>query len=130
MNKVSFFIFVFYFSFYSLAGFGQDKVRFTQQDIVARAKSQSTAALRVEHIKQNRFCQYRRYSTDYNPQLRLNGTIPNYTQAVNNITKPDGSIEFREVKQNLVDLELGLQQVISPTGGIVSVNSSSSRFDN
>src|SRR5690606_7103898 len=31
---------------------------------------------------------------------------------------------------NFVDLELGLQQVVSPTGGIVSVNSSSSRFDN
>lgn len=130
MNRVCFLIFAFYFSFSSISAFGQDKVSLTLQDIVARAKSQSTAALRVQTIKENRFWQYRLFRSDYNPQLRLTGTIPSYTQAVNNVTQPDGSIEFREVKQNLVDLELGLQQVISPTGGVVSVNSSTSRFDN
>lgn len=99
-------------------------------DIVNRAKAQSTAALRAQTMKENRFWQYRMYLSDYNPQLRLRGIVPSYTQAVNSVQQPDGSIEFREVKQNLLELELGLQQVIAPTGGTISVNSSTSRFDN
>jgi len=118
------------FFFNGVKGYGQDKVNYTLQDIVARAKAQSTAALRAQTIKENRFWQYRLYQSDYNPQLRLEGTIPSYTQSVNNVTQPDGSIEFREVKQNFLELGLGLQQVIAPTGGMVSVNSSTSRFDN
>src|SRR5690606_34617730 len=89
-----------------------------------------TAALRAQTMKENRFWQYRMYLSDYNPQLRLRGIVPSYTQAVNSVQQPDGSIEFREVKQNLLELELGLQQVIAPTGGTISVNSSTSRFDN
>lgn len=131
MNKtnVACLLFALFF-FNSLTGFGQEKVTYTLKDIVARAKDQSTAALRAETVKENRFWQYRLYQSNYNPQLRLEGTVPSYTQSVSNVTQPDGSIEFREVKQNLVDLELGLQQVITPTGGVISVNSSSSRFDN
>lgn len=110
--------------------FGQEKVNYTLQDIVARAQAQSTAALRAQTQKENRFWQYRLFQSNYNPQLRLEGTIPQYTQAVNNVTQPDGSIEFRPVKQNFIDVGLGLEQVISPTGGVVSVNSSTSRFDN
>ena len=116
--------------FCSVPVFGQEKVNYSLQDIIARAKAQSTAALRVQTMKENRFWQYRLYLSDYNPQLRLTGTIPSYSQSVTSVTQPDGSIEFREVEQNMIDLELGLQQVISPTGGIVSINSSSSRFDN
>lgn len=115
---------------WSIPATGQEKVNFSLQDIVARAKSQSPAALRVQTMKENRFWQYRLFRSNYNPQLRLNGTLPSYSQSVTNVTQPDGSIEFREVEQNLIDLELGLQQVISPTGGVISVNSSTSRFDN
>lgn len=131
MNRIPLvFLWFVLITFCAIPVFGQEKTSYTLQDIVARAKSQSTAALRAQTIKENRFWQYRLYQSNYNPQLRLDGTIPSYTQSVSSVTQPDGSIEFREVKQNLIDLELGLQQVISPTGGIISVNSSSSRFDN
>src|SRR5690606_25104811 len=96
----------------------------------ARAKAQSTAALRAQTNKENSFWRYRVYKSDFNPQLRLRGTIPSYSQSVNSVTQPDGSIEFREVKQNMVELGLGLEQVIAPTGGMLAVNSSSNRFDN
>ena len=131
MNRIPFVcMLISMFFFNGVKGHGQEKVNYTLQDIVARAKAQSTAALRAQTIKENRFWQYRLYQSDYNPQLRLDGTIPSYTQSVNNVTQPDGSIEFREVKQNFLELGLGLQQVIAPTGGMVSVNSSTSRFDN
>ena len=110
--------------------YGQEKVSYTLQEIVARAKAQSTAALRAQTNKENGFWRYRVYKSNFNPQLRLQGTIPSYSQSVNSVTQPDGSIEFREVKQNMIELGLGLQQVIAPTGGMLSVNSSSNRFDN
>lgn len=112
------------------AAFAQQQLEYSLEEIVARAKSQSPAALRAETQKENRFWQYRFFKSNYNPQLRLGGNIPSYSQSFNNVTQPDGTIEFREVRQNFMDLNLGLEQVISPTGGRLSVNSSTNRFDN
>ncbi|WP_200980179.1 TolC family protein [Echinicola sp. 20G] len=110
--------------------FGQDKIRYTLQDIIARAKSVSPAAKGAQTRKENLYWQYRLFKSNYNPQLSLSGTLPNYQQSVTAVTQPDGTIEYREVEQSLVDLELGLEQRITATGGTISVNSSSSRFDN
>ena len=110
--------------------FSQQQLEYTLEEIVTRAKNQSPAALRAETQKENRFWQYSFFKSNYNPQLRLGGTIPSYSQSFNNVTQPDGTIEFREVRQNFMDMNLGLQQVISPTGGRLSVNTSTNRFDN
>ncbi|WP_339923461.1 TolC family protein [uncultured Cyclobacterium sp.] len=108
----------------------QQVVSYTLQDIIERAKNQSPAALNADTRRENRYWNYKLYQSDYNPQLNLEGTLPRYSQAFNSVEQPDGTIEFREVRQNYADLELGLRQVIGPTGGTLSVNSSSSRFDN
>lgn len=110
--------------------YGQETVSFTLQDIIARAKAQSPASLQAETRTENRYWRYRLYQSNYNPQLRLSGTVPSYRQEFSNVQQPDGSIEFREVRQNLMDLELGLVQEIAATGGRISVNSSTNRFDN
>lgn len=109
---------------------GQQTLEYSLEDIVTRAKNQSPAALRAETRRENRFWQYRFFRSNYNPQLRLSGTLPSYSQAFNNVVQPDGTIEFREVRQNFMDLQLGLEQVIAPTGGRISVNSSTNKFDN
>jgi outer membrane protein TolC len=116
--------------FFWKASLAQVGATFTLQEMVQRAKELSPSALRAQTRKENSFWQYRLFKSNYNPQLRLSGTIPSYSQSFNSITQPDGSIEFIEVRQNFMDLELGLQQVIAPTGGILSVNSSTNRFDN
>ena len=108
----------------------QQVISYTLEDIIARAKGQSPAALNADTRRENRYWSYKLFQSDFNPQLRLEGTLPRYSQAFNSVEQPDGTIEFREVRQNLVDLELGLRQVIGPTGGTLSVNSSTSRFDN
>jgi outer membrane protein TolC len=110
--------------------FAQERLQFTLDEIVARAKSRSPAALRAETRKENRYWNYRFFKSNYNPQLRLGGTVPGFSQSVNNVIQPDGSVGFREVRQNLMDLELGMEQVIGATGGNISVNSSTNRFDN
>ncbi|WP_373492886.1 TolC family protein [Aquiflexum sp.] len=111
-------------------GFAQEKLTYTLDELVLRAKSRSPAALRAETRQENRFWQYRLFRSNYNPQLRLAGTIPGFSRSFNNIVQPDGTIEFREVRQNLMDLELGMQQEIAATGGTISINSSTNRFDN
>ncbi|EPR68418.1 TolC family protein [Cyclobacterium qasimii] len=112
------------------SGRAQQVVSYTLEDIIARAKNQSPAALNADTRRENNYWIYKLYQSDYNPQLNLEGTLPSYSQAFNSVEQPDGTIEFREVRQNYADLELGLRQVIGPTGGTISVNSSSSRFDN
>ncbi|GAB3014379.1 TolC family protein [uncultured Cyclobacterium sp.] len=108
----------------------QEVVSYTLEEIIERAKNQSPAALNADTRRENNYWIYRLFQADYNPQLRLEGTLPRYSQSFTNVTQPDGTIEFREVRQNFADLELGLRQVIAPTGGTLSVNSSTSRFDN
>ncbi|MFC3880175.1 TolC family protein [Algoriphagus namhaensis] len=131
--KFSFYPKIFISGFFSLilsASHGQEVTTYTLSEMVNRAKEISPASLSVKTKKENRYWQYRLFRSNYNPQLRLNGTLPSYSQSFNSITQPDGSIEFLQVQQNLLDLELGLQQVIAPTGGVISVNSSTNRFDN
>lgn len=119
------------FIYFSIAPtFGQEKLVFSLEELVARTKALSPASLRAETRKENRYWNYRFYQSNFNPQLRLGGTIPGFSRAFTNVIQPDGSVEFREVRQNLMDLELGVEQVISPTGGFVSLNSSTNRFDN
>nr|WP_157501971.1 TolC family protein [Echinicola vietnamensis] len=109
---------------------GQERIKYTLQDIIARAKSVSPAALRAETQRQNSYWQYRFYKSNYNPQLRLNGELPSYTQEVKAVEQNDGSYLNVPLKQSLVDVGLGLQQEIALTGGSISVNTSASRFDN
>ncbi|WP_296703989.1 TolC family protein [Algoriphagus sp.] len=115
---------------FTFESFAQDSVSYSLQEMVQRAKDRSPASLRAKTRKENRYWRYRFFKSNYNPQLRLSGNIPSYSQAFNRVEQPDGTIEFREVNQNFIDLGLGLQQVIAPTGGTISVNTSTNRFDN
>ncbi|MDR7132151.1 outer membrane protein TolC [Algoriphagus sp. 4150] len=108
----------------------QDTQTFTLKDLVQHAKDNSPEALRAKNRRENNYWQYRLFKSNYNPQLRLTGTIPQYSQEFNNVTQPDGSIVPIQVNQNVMDLGLGLEQVIGVTGGTVSVNTSTNRFDN
>lgn len=113
-----------------IPAFSQEITSYSLQEMVQRAKDNSPASLRAKTVKENSYWQFRQFKANYNPQLRFNGTIPSYNRSYSSITQPDGSIRYQEVNQNLVDLGLGLQQVIAPTGGMISVNTSTSRFDN
>lgn len=114
----------------SLKSFSQEKAQYTLEDIISRAKALSPEALRIQTQRENMYWRYRFFRSNYNPQLSLTGILPSFRQEFTAITQPTGDIEFLEIRQNLVDLGLGLQQVIAPTGGMLSVNTSANRFDN
>lgn len=100
----------------------------TLSEIIARAKTNSTASKQVETQKENRYWQYRFYKTEYNPQLRLTGNLPTYYKRVDPILQPDGTIVYLGREQTDNFLQLGLVQPVGFTGGEVSVNTNLNYF--
>ncbi|MEL6533755.1 MAG: TolC family protein [Bacteroidota bacterium] len=102
----------------------------TLAEYVSMARGESPAALRADTRRENRYWQYRTFQSQYRPQLVLNSTLPQYSNSIQGVPQPDGTIDFLPVNQNTSRLSLGLQQVVPWTGGTVSVVSSIQRFDN
>jgi outer membrane protein TolC len=126
MNKVySPLPFVFLFL---ITSFSHAQNVFTLDDIIARSKGQSPASRQAETRKENRYWQYRFYKSNYNPQLRLEGSLPSYYKRVNQIPQQDGTFRYIPVEQTNNYVNLGLQQPLHWTGGVISANSSLGYF--
>ncbi|WP_237390656.1 TolC family protein [Fulvivirga sediminis] len=100
----------------------------TLEDIIERAKSQSPASKQAETRKENKYWQYRFYRSNYNPQLRLSGSAPDYNMDYFSNRLDDGTIVFQSREQINSYVNLGIEQPISLTGGTVSVNSNLNHF--
>ncbi len=98
-------------------------------EIIQMTRTQSPAWLRAETRKENNYWQYKTYLSNYSPQLALSGTLPNYQRNFLPIVQEDGSIVYRAVSQNNVDLNLGLSQSIGKTGGTIFASTSMNRYD-
>jgi outer membrane protein TolC len=105
------------------------QIEYSLADIVQLSRSQSTAWLSAETRKENNYWLYKTYKSDYNPQLVLSGMLPSFTKSVTPITQPDGNVIYREVNNNTLDIQLGLNQIIAPTGASISVFSNLNRYD-
>ena len=106
------------------------EARYGLQDVIELAKSQSPFSKQAETRKENRYWQYRFYKSNYNPQLRLSGSLPAYTKSVSQAPLADGSFRYTQIQQSNNGLNLGLVQPLFFTGGTVSVNSSLQYFRN
>jgi hypothetical protein len=102
---------------------------FTIEEIIARAKEQSIFSKQAETQRETSYWQYRSFRTNYNPQLRMNGNLPSYTNYVTPVRQPDGSLVYLPVNQINPNLNLGLQQPIAPTGGTISANTAYNFFN-
>ena len=102
--------------------------QFSLEDIIVRSKGQSPSSKQAETRKENRYWQYRFYKTNYNPQLRLEGSLPSYYKRVNQIPQNDGTFKYIPVEQTNNDINLGLQQPIPWTGGMISANTGINYF--
>ncbi|MEM6841743.1 MAG: TolC family protein, partial [Bacteroidota bacterium] len=98
-------------------------------EIVDLALGQSPAALQAETRRENRYWRWRAFRADYMPQLRLEGTLPDFTRANQAVQQDDGTFEFRPVTQSLSEIELNASQRIGYSGTSVFLNSTVERFD-
>lgn len=102
---------------------------FSIEDVIARAQLQSPASKQAETRKENRYWQYRFFRTNYNPQLKLDGNIP-YAKQVSQAPLSDGTFINANINQLNSFMNLGLEQPIPWTNGMISVNSSVGYFNN
>ncbi len=96
--------------------------KYSLDEIVEMAKSQSPFSKQAETRKENRYWAYRLYKSNYNPQLRLSGTFPTYTKSNTQSPQFDGSFRYNLVENTNNDVMLGLVQPIPFSGGAVSIN--------
>lgn len=101
---------------------------FSVEQIIERAKAQSPASKQAETRKENRYWSYRLYKTNYNPQLRLFGNIPQYTKMFQTNRLDNGTIVYQSVEQTNSVLSLSLEQPIGLTGGTIAVNTGFNNF--
>jgi outer membrane protein TolC len=63
------------------------------------------------------------------PQLRLDGTVPQYNRAIIQAPQPDGSTQFRTQNQTNAELRATLSQRLPITGGDIWFSSSLARLN-
>ena len=127
MNKNILLPFLFCFALLSVNAVSQTRY-FSLDEIINRAKGQSPSAKQAETRRENRYWQYRLYRSNYNPQLRVNGNIPDYNRDFFSNRLDDGTIVFQGREQINSFVNVGIEQPIPFTGGNVSVNSNLSQF--
>lgn len=99
------------------------------QEVIALAQEQSAVAKQAKTSRETSYWQWRSFKSDYKPQLRLEGVLPDFSRSITPVTQPDGTLEFRPVSNNNSELGLTLSQAIGPTGGTIFVTSLMQRFD-
>ncbi|MFN3840757.1 MAG: TolC family protein [Cyclobacteriaceae bacterium] len=112
---------------FTMCGYSQSV--YTLTEILELASAQSPAGRINETRKENRYWQYRVYRSNYNPQLVLNGNLPDYNRDFFQNRLDDGTIRYQERQQTTGTLNLGLVQPVILSGGTLSVNTNLSRYN-
>lgn len=106
-----------------------DTLRLDLKEVVAMAKDKSIAARQAATLKETRYWEWMTYKSNYQPQLSLKGTLPGYSKSSIAVQQPDGTIDFRQVRNNNSSLDLSFSQRIAQTGGTIFGTTSLQRFD-
>ncbi len=122
MNKQTFCLFGLLIGFALPGSYAQNA--YTLDDIIARSKAQSPVAKQADTRLETSYWQYRVYRTSFNPQLSLDGSLPNYYKKVSQIIQEDGTYRYIPVEQTNNSLSMGLFQPLPWTGGTLSANTS------
>lgn len=128
MNKFRLFYITLVLGAFSLSAQAQAR-NISLQSAIQQAQSQSPSYYRAINTAENRYWNYRQFRASLLPQLNLNGSLPNYSSAIDRVTLPDGTFDFPEREQLFLSGNLSLDQNVVWTGGRVSLISSLQRTD-
>jgi len=103
--------------------------QYTLEEVLELAKGQSPFSKQAETDKERSYWQFRFYKSNYNPQLRLSGNLPDYNQDYLQNRLDDGTIAYQQREQTTGFVNLSLFQPIFFSGGTVSVNSNLNRYN-
>ncbi len=113
---------------FAFTGKAQDRI-LNLDDAILEAQKQSPSYYRAINTAENRYWNYRQFRASLLPQLNLNGSLPNYSSAIDRVTLPDGTFDFPEREQLFLSGNLSLDQNVILTGGRLSLISSLQRTD-
>ncbi len=107
----------------------QEKRTLTLDEVIELARQNSRSAKQAETQRNLGYWNFRVFKSQLKPQLLLRGTVPSYQDRAIPTTQPDGTVAFRTVNQNNMNLSMGLEQVLPWTNTTVSFETNISRFD-
>jgi len=113
----------------AFAQVASDTTLLTLTEVVSMAKSKSIDSRQASTVKETRFWEWRTYRANYQPQLSLQGVLPGYSKTFAEVLQPNGTVDFRAVRNNNSSLNLSFSQSISQTGGTIFGTTQMQRFD-
>ncbi len=122
---------------------GQQTLELNLEDIVALAQDQPSEELKTRIILNvqapdskiaatrlsNNFWQFQAFQAEFKPQISLNSSLPILNSSIDLITLPSGAPDYARSFSVRNGFDVSLSQLISRTGGRVSLNTGLSRLD-
>lgn len=106
----------------------EDKLTMTIDQAIEIARRQSPDVLVARHSFRSSYWNYCYFKANYLPSLTFDSK-PNFNHSINVVNSSDGSSQFVEQNQLIVDGTLSVNQNIAFTGGTLSLKSSIQRLD-
>ena len=121
MRLISFFIIL--TAVLTAPGARGEELRLSLDECIARARSLSVNAVVARNELRTSYWEYRSYKADRLPEVTFHASVPSYRKQYSSYMNDAGNYSF--VRTNYLEMngELSLSQVITATGGTVSLNS-------
>jgi len=101
----------------------------TLDQVIRFAQENSPEALRIKTSRDNKYWQWKKYKSQYKPQMVLNFTLPHFQKQNIPVRQEDGSIIYKSIDQSHSTAALSIEQNIGLTGGVLYLNTDLARFD-
>lgn len=111
------------FSIQSYSQNDESSLALSLDNVIDRARKNSPSYYRAENTAENRYWNYRQYRAANLPQLTFNGTLPDYSSAIERVLQDDGTYAFRQREQTFLSGSLSIDQNVPLTGGQFSLSS-------
>jgi outer membrane protein TolC len=100
----------------------------TMEEAIDMARKQSPTVIAARHSFNAAYWNYRSFKANYLPSVHF-GSSPNFNHQINVIPIQDGSSQFVQQNQLMVDGNISVSQNIALTGGNISLHTGISRLD-
>lgn len=109
--------------------FCQEQKFITLEEAINIAQEKSPDYKTLLNQNQASYWRFRNYKASFLPQLRLDATLPSYSNSINRLTNDSGEDIFVQTNQSRLEGVVSLNQNIAFTGGTLSFSSQVERVD-
>ncbi|MEM9546669.1 MAG: TolC family protein [Bacteroidota bacterium] len=113
----------------NISTYSQDVISANINEIIATAQSDSPDFLLAKTRQNNAYWIYVGAKSIFKPQLNLSATLPSFDRSISAITLPDGTRSFVNSSFMTNSVGVSLNQIISATGGSITVGTDLQRLD-